>query len=219
MLVIFDMVGTVFSLGRAREKFAENNLNGELFDLWFSRLLQTSMAATLAGRFISFPEAAKASLRQVLTAADQPEELAGRLLESLHELQPWPDAEDCLQRLREQDRRLCALTNSGAEAANALLRKAGLHDFFQMVLSIDEVGKWKPHPAPYQLALERFGVEPGQSCLVAAHAWDVIGAASVGMQTVWVSRLEKRWPYPGNPPGEVAASLADVPEAVSRIGA
>lgn len=217
MLIIFDVVGTIFSLDSARERFWEYNLSGELFDLWFSRLLQSSMAATLAGRFIPFHVAAEANLKQVLTAADQPVELAGHLLEALRELQPWPDAEDCLHRLREQDHRLCALTNSGAGATNALLQKAGLQDVFHMVLSVDDVGKWKPHPAPYQHALECCGAEPGRSCLVAAHAWDIVGATSVGMQTVWVSRLEKRWPYPGEPPGQVAATLAQVPEAVSRF--
>jgi 2-haloacid dehalogenase len=217
MVIIFDVVGTIFSLNRVRQNFEENKLSGELVDLWFARLLQTSVAATLTGQFIPFREAAEANLKQVLAAADKPEQLAGRLLEALQELQPWPDAEDCLRKLRAQDHLLCALTNSGAEATNALLRKAGLQDVFQMVVSVEEVRKWKPHPAPYQLALERCGSQPARSCLVAAHGWDVLGAAAVGMQTVWVSRLEKRWPFPGDPPGRVAASLAQVPEAIMGI--
>lgn len=217
MLVVFDVIGTIFSLDRARQNFVENRLSNEMFDVWFARLLHNSVAATLTGRFIPFRDAAEASLKQVLAAADKPENLANPLLESLQELQPWPDAEECLHKLRAQDYRLCALTNGGAAETNALLRKAGLKDAFQMVLSVADAGSWKPHPAPYQLALKECGAQPGQSCLVAAHGWDIIGAAAVGMHTIWVSRTEKRWPFPGEPPGRIAASLAQVPEAVRGI--
>ncbi len=135
----------------------------------------------------------------------------------MKELAPWPDAADCLRRLRGAGHRLVALTNSSAEAAEGLLGKAGLRDFFELALSTDEAGACKPDPRPYRLALERAGFEPSEACMVAAHGWDILGADAVGMQTVWIERLEKRWPFPGEPPGRIAADLAQVPEAVRLI--
>lgn len=32
--------------------------------------------------------------------------------------------------------------------------------------------------------------------LIAAHAWDVVGARAAGLEAVWVERLEHRWPLP-----------------------
>ncbi len=73
MLVIFDVVGTLFSLDRVRESIREQGLPPELLPWWFGRLLQTAMAATLASRYLPFRQAAEASLKQVLTVAGRPE--------------------------------------------------------------------------------------------------------------------------------------------------
>ena len=135
----------------------------------------------------------------------------------MQELAPWADAADCLQRLRDAGYCLIALTNSSAEAAEGLLGKAGVRDFFELWLSSDEAGACKPDPRPYRMALERAGCDPPAACLVAAHGWDVLGADAVGMHTVGIDRLEKRWPFPGEPPDRVAATLAQVPEAVRLI--
>lgn len=218
MLIVFDVVGTLFSLDRVRQKIREAGLPPELLPWWFGRLLQTAMAATLSGRYIPFRQAAEASLKQVLTVGDHPENLAEPILQEMKELTPWPEAEDCLQRLRGAEYRLIALTNSSSEAAEGLLGKSGLRDFFEQVLTTDDAGACKPDPRPYRMVLERVGSSPSEACMVAAHGWDVLGADAVGMRTVWIERLEKRWPFPGVPPGEIAADLAQVPEAINRLG-
>lgn len=218
MLIIFDVVGTLFSLDRVREKIDGAGLPQELLPWWFGRLLQTAMAATLSGRYIPFRQAAEASLKQVLAIADRPEDLAEPILQEMKELTPWPDAEDCLRRLDGAGHRLIALTNSSAEAAEGFLVKAGLGDFFELILSTDEAGACKPDPRPYRMALERAGCAASETCMVAAHGWDILGADAVGMQTVWIERLEKRWPFPGEPPGRRSADLSQVPEAVKSLG-
>lgn len=218
MLVIFDVVGTLFSLDRVRGQIREQGLPPELLPWWFARLLQSAMAGTLSNRYIPFRQAAEASLKQVLAAADRPERLALLILEEMKELAPWPDAEDCLMRLRGAGHRLIALTNSSVEDAEGLLGKSGLRDFFGQVLSTDEADACKPDPRPYRLALNRAGCPPSDASMVAAHGWDILGADAVGMRTVWIERLEKRWPFPGVPPGEIAADLAQVPEAINRLG-
>ncbi len=218
MLVIFDVVGTLFSLDRVREQIREQGLPPELLSWWFGRLLQTAMAATLANRYIPFRQAAEASLKQVLAIGDQPEDLAEPILQEMKELTPWADAEGCLQRLDGAGHRLIALTNSSVEAAEGLLVKARLRDFFEQVLSTDEAGACKPDPRPYRMALERADSLASEACMVAAHGWDIVGADAVGMKTIWIERLEKRWPFPEEPPGRVAADLSQVPEAINRLG-
>ena len=81
---------------------------------------------------------------------------------------------------------------------------------FDAIYSCDEVGVCKPHPAPYQLVLNQSKSEPQNSYMVAAHAWDIMGAQAVGMKTLWISRMEKRWPFPGNPPGKVVNNLEEM---------
>jgi len=50
-----------------------------------------------------------------------------------------------------------------------------------MVVSVEEAGRFKPDPAPYQVALQRAAVEPCQALMVAAHDWDIIVARAVGI--------------------------------------
>jgi 2-haloacid dehalogenase len=57
------------------------------------------------------------------------------------------------------------------------------------------VQAYKPDPRPYRLVLDTVG----ESTLVAAHAWDCVGAVHAGMQAVWVNRSERVWPFPTEP--------------------
>jgi 2-haloacid dehalogenase len=176
------------------------------------------MAATLADRYLPFRQAAEASLKQVLAIAGRPEKMAEPILAEMQALTPWPDAFDCLQTLHRGGHRLIALTNSSVEAAEGLIGKAKLRDFFELVLSTDEVRACKPDPRPYRMALARAGRKPSEAWMVAAHGWDILGADAVGMRTVWIDRVEKRWPFPGNPPDCVAADLAQVAGTIGRTG-
>jgi hypothetical protein len=49
-------------------------------------------------------------------------------------------------------------------------------------------------------------VEPAQQ--LAAHGWDVVGASSAGMSSVWVERLERRWPFPTAEPPRASDLVA-----------
>ena len=215
MVIIFDVVGTLFSLEPLKLELQRQGLPDHVLRQWFARLLMTAMAATLAGRYIPFQEAAEASLRQLAVADEFAQEAVEPVLAALHRLEPWPEAGTTLTSLREQGHRLLGLTNSSAEAAADLIVQAEMEHFFDQVLSADEAKACKPHPAPYRLALERAGVGPQEAWMIAAHGWDIVGAAAVGLQTVWISRLEKRWPFPDQPPGAEAADLAGVPAAVA----
>jgi 2-haloacid dehalogenase len=68
------------------------------------------------------------------------------------------------------------------------------------VITVDEVRAFKPHAAPYRHAASRLALPIDRVTLLAAHGWDVVGARAAGMRAVWVERLERRWPFPTDPP-------------------
>jgi 2-haloacid dehalogenase len=96
-----------------------------------------------------------------------------------------------------------ALTNSTLEVAEAQLTHAGIREKFEQVFSADGVRRLKPAPEPYRMVAERLGVSLGDVTLVAAHAWDIAGAARVGCKTAFVAR-----------PGMVVDPLAPAPMLV-----
>jgi 2-haloacid dehalogenase len=83
------------------------------------------------------------------------------------------------------------------------MENSGLRDYFEQILSADDVERLKPAPEPYRMAAESLGVKVGEVRLVAAHAWDVAGAMRAGCAAAFVAR-----------PGMVLDPLVERPDVV-----
>ncbi|GAA1381146.1 haloacid dehalogenase type II [Pseudonocardia kongjuensis] len=122
-------------------------------------------------------------------------------------LPPWPDSARGLARLAER-RPVIGLSNADRSTLLRLDAHAGLR--WHLALSAEDAATYKPHPAVYRLALAAAAVEPDRVLMVAAHAWDLRGAAALGMRTAYVERPV------GDPPTGAdrfdlhAAGLADL---------
>jgi 2-haloacid dehalogenase len=68
-------------------------------------------------------------------------------------------------------------------------------------------GAYKPDRRPYEHVLAQLAVDGSQATLIAAHAWDVVGAKQAGLGAVWVDRLEHEWPFPKGKPRRTASNL------------
>jgi beta-phosphoglucomutase-like phosphatase (HAD superfamily) len=77
------------------------------------------------------------------------------------------------------------------------------------------VRRLKPAPEPYLMAAERLGVAVGEVRLVAAHAWDVAGAARAGCAIAFVARPGKVLDPLVEPPEIIGADLAEVADPSS----
>ncbi len=108
--------------------------------------------------------------------------------------------------------RTAILSNGSPTMLAAVVNSAGLHEFIDTVLSVEEVGIFKPHPSVYQLVPDRMAVKPENVCFLSANGWDVHGAASFGFKVLWINRAgAPRERLPGDPVGEIV-SLAELPE-------
>jgi 2-haloacid dehalogenase len=211
--VLFNVVGTLFSLEPLQKK-----LRPAALEAWFERLLHSATALTLAGQFEPFAELAESTLQTTIAKLDlktNPKDV----LEALKNLPPYPDAGAAFDRLERAGVLIGTLTNSGENQARKLLESAGLDDRVAEIVSVEEVELYKPHPAVYRHAAERLGVESRRITLIAAHAWDVVGAKQAGLDAIWVDRLEREWPFPkGKPRSRVAHDLAEAAELVVAKG-
>jgi 2-haloacid dehalogenase len=104
------------------------------------------------------------------------------------------------------------LTQSAADAAETVLRNAGIREHFEHVLSAPDAGTFKPEDLAYNYALERCGA--GDAWFVAGHWWDVAGAAYAGLRTAWISRTDIAYPAAMPPPEISGADLAAVVTAL-----
>lgn len=115
-----------------------------------------------------------------LEGADE-DELSG----VVHRLEPWPDSAEGLARLRA-DHLVVALSNADPAELAAFSLHGGLA--WHLALSTRPSGAFKPDPRAYGVALEALELEPGQVMKVAAHTWDLRGAARLGLRTCYVRR-------------------------------
>jgi len=220
-VIFFDVNETLLDLTPLRESVGET-LGGrpELAPLWFTTLLQYSLVSTVAGRYNNFDEIGAACLRMVAKSLGL--ELGGdaaeRCLAQMRCLPPHPDVVPALERLRDAGFRLATLTNSSKSAVADQMQNAGLARFFESLLSVEEVGLYKPHAHVYRWAARRVGVDVSECLFVAAHGWDVAGAAWAGMRTAFIARPGQQM-FPLGPATDIAVpSFKGLPDALVEMG-
>ena len=137
---------------------------------------------TVAGKYLDFAEIGAACLRMVARnhGVELSEDAARKAVAPMRSLPPHADVVPALGRLRDAGFRLFTLTNSSKAAVADQMKNAGLTDFFEALLSVEDVGKYKPHAEVYRWAAGRVGADVSECLLVAAHGWDVAGAAVGG---------------------------------------
>lgn len=110
------------------------------------------------------------------------------LLQVFQRLQPFDDAQSGLLRLGQRFR-LVALSN-GDRGLVEHLATNNVEATFDRCLSVDSVGRFKPHPSVYRMAAGELDCEPGEIMMVAAHAFDILGARACGYRGAYVNRYE-----------------------------
>ena len=106
----------------------------------------------------------------------------------MKQLPAYSDVKKGLKLLKEAGFRLATLTNSSLQTLTAQLDYTGLTGYFESTLSIDAIGKYKPHPDTYNFAGKTLNVSLNDIILVAAHGWDITGAIQVGMKSAFIER-------------------------------
>ena len=119
----------------------------------------------------------------------------GELMAAFEQLRPFDDTVQGLNRLAERYR-LVALSNGNAPLVEHLVGN-NIPAPFSAVLSVDAVGRFKPHPSVYRYAAKTLDREPGRIMMVAAHAFDIMGARACGFRGAYVNRYQL--PYEDSP--------------------
>jgi 2-haloacid dehalogenase len=220
--VVFDIIGTCFSLDKPRQRLVELGAPPDALQLWFAQTLRDAFALSHAGSYRPLKEVLEAELPRTLKVlgieADAEERRTlsrpaslTHVVNAFSELEPQPEALEAFRLLTTAGWKLVALTNGSEDSTHKLLDRANALEYFASIFSCDAIQKTKPHPDVYALAKQ--DVE-GDIWMVAAHAWDIAGAACAGLLTAFINQEEKD--YLGvYPQPEVVAS--DLVEAANRI--
>ena len=212
---VFDAYGTLFDTASAAKRWADA-LDAEtiarLAALWRDKQLQYTWLRTVESHHADFWQVTGEALDFALASvgiADS--ELHRRLMEAYLALEAYPDAVAGVRAVRDAGIATAILSNGTPAMLAAILDHAGLAALFDPVLSIEEVGVFKPDPRVYQLACERLSLAADAIAFVSSNGWDAWAASAFGMRVVWCNRQGlARERLPGAPDHQIR-SLAELP--------
>lgn len=102
------------------------------------------------------------------------------------ELTPWPEVPKILNALSGRAK-LAIVTNCSIELGRRAAHR--VFDRFDVIVTAEEAGAYKPRRAPYAMTLRLLGAAPERTLFVAGSASDVPGAAALGMPVYWHNRI------------------------------
>ncbi len=211
---VFDAYGTLFDVASAclRCEDALGEKAAALAALWRDKQLQYTWLRTIEGRHADFWQVTGDALDYAMDDLQvSGPRLRDRLMDLYRCLDVFPEVSGVLRKLREAGLATAILSNGSPRMLAAAVENAGIGKFLTEVLSVEDVGAFKPHPKVYQYAVDRLGVAPGQICFQSSNAWDAYAASAFGMRVIWCNRYAKRRErLPGSPDAEIR-TLAELP--------
>lgn len=123
-----------------------------------------------------------------------PSHLAADLVARWDELEPWAEAPEILQALAGSFA-LGVVSNCSEDLGHRAAAKLGTT--FDVVVTAEAAGAYKPRPEPYQHALAGLGLPADRVLFVAGSPYDIEGATGAGMPVWWHNRIRmSRTPGP-----------------------
>jgi 2-haloacid dehalogenase len=215
----FDAFGTILDLGGSHApRLAEflsakgSTISAEaLWDRWRTRqrFQQYEDNQFGTGHF-GYLDSSRRAMLYALRAAKLPFDEADvrRIMEGWHELKTFPDVAEGLKRLSTKYK-LVVLTNGENDYAAEVVKQR-IRFPFHAVLSVEDVGVFKPMPQVYRYAARVLKAEPHELMMVSAHSFDALGARASGYRAAYVNRYDLPFDETPYQPDIVATDFVDL---------
>ena len=185
--VLFDLLTALIDSWTLWDAVAGNEADGRR---WRAAYLRRTYGE---GRYRPY----EALVRQAAVEVGLPSSSSERLAARYVEFAPWPEVPEVLSALRGVER-LAVVTNCSEALGRIAAARTGV--MFDAVVTAERAGFYKPQPRPYRLALEELGVASHEALFVAGSAYDLFGAAAVGLPVYWHDRFGMAMPSDAPPP-------------------
>jgi 2-haloacid dehalogenase len=190
---VFDAYGTLLDVHAAMGRHAARlgpdwqRMSAE----WRAKQIEYTWVRSLAGSahhrdFWTLTQEALGFVAARYNVSDKA--LLADLLDAYRRLDAYPEAVSVLTALRDRGVARAILSNGEPGMLSDAVRSAGIAELLDHVLSVEDVGVFKPDPRVYRLVTERFGLAAGDIGFVSSNPWDAFGALSFGFQVYWVNR-------------------------------
>lgn len=215
----FDVYGTLINTSGVLNSLEK--LMGEkatLFvETWRNKQLEYSFRRGLMNKFADFSVCTENALEFCcnLYKIDLSSSQKDDLMNEYKVLPAFPDVEIGLKSLKESGHTLIAFSNGSANTISKLLVNAKIMDSFDGIVSVEDIKMFKPSPLVYEHFNKKTHSTKSDSWLISSNPFDVIGAISYGMRSVWVQRSSDTVFDPWGI--EPTATIKDITELVLKL--
>jgi len=164
----------------------------ELIDQWRTKQFEYTWLRTLSGSYQDFIKVTEDALVYAAAATGIKIDDIQRkqLINAWYQLDVWPEVPGVLQQLKDAGFRLGVLSNFTPHMLSVNSDNHQLSSFFEHMISVDIVKKYKPAPEAYRLGMKAFDLEKEEILFVPFAGWDAAGAKQFGYKTYWINRLQ-----------------------------
>jgi 2-haloacid dehalogenase len=216
-VILLDVYETLLDMGDVVSRV--NNLMNSTrgYTLWFEMLMQYCFVDNCTGQFNAFDSIARATMQmtaKLLGTAVSTDDING-VLEMLKHLPVHDGVQEGLSHLTKDGYRIAALTNSSCKMVLNRMELTGLVSYFEMVLSAEQIKKYKPCVEVYEWVGQKLNVPLHKILLVSSHGWDIAGGANAGMQTAYIKQ-SRQMLYPLAPePAFICTDLTNLADQLA----
>ena len=216
---VFDAYGTLFDFASAAARCADvlGDKATAVTTLWRDKQLQYTWLRSLQNRHVDFWQVTGDALDFTLeTLGITDPAVRDRLMNLYRTLDCFPEVPDVLTRLKKAGFATAILSNGAPAMLADAVACAKLEKLLDHVVSVEDVGVFKPHPLVYQRAVDRLDMPASAISFQSSNAWDAYAASAFGMRVVWCNRYgQRRERLPGAPDHEIR-TLAELPVLLTR---
>lgn len=189
--IIFDVYGTLVDLAALERPCSVVTDEPAAFSrMWRTKQLDYAVLRTVMDRYADWGQITSDALDYTATVFKiglTPDNRRD-LMRAWLELPPFADVEDALMRLSASGARLVALSNATHQMLDPLLRRAGLDQHLDMVLTSEAVQVFKPDLQIYTMVADHLQARINELLFVTANGFDVAGGKVAGFTVCRVNR-------------------------------
>ena len=223
-LCTFDAYGTLFDLNSPtrkalteRDQKFGTNLSEKISLDWRSKQLQYSWIRAITGSHTDFWNVTIQSLDWALENANlkDDKDLRLTLLELYETIDVYPEVPELLDTLKQRGLTIAILSNGSPQMLSQAVESSGINQYFDSLISVEEVGIFKPSNKVYELVTKQYNCSPQDILFVSSNGWDASAASGFGFHTAWVNRMNE--PVDNLPwkPQHVISSLSELSNLIN----